>query len=143
MSCNPLLADDRSMKNSKDDLDRVVMSSFDLNEFIDVAGFLVWEHMVERGWLVFSFNAIKKRPAYVDFQQRNLLKHGNMDSETNHEIKGEVRVQQFDIMCINREETCGDQFSVRITFISEATKTVVQSCQEHKTVKNSDVLYNG
>jgi hypothetical protein len=56
MSCNPLLADDHSMKNSRDHLDRVVMSFFDLNEFIDVAGFLVWEYMVDRGWLVFNFN---------------------------------------------------------------------------------------
>lgn len=43
-------------------------------------------------------------------------------------------------MYINREETCGDKFSMRITFISEATKTVVQSCQEHKTMKNSERL---
>ena len=93
MSCNPLLADDHSMKNSKDHLDRVVMSFFDLNEFVDVAGFLVWGHMLDRGWLVFDFNAIKKRTAYVDFQQRNLSKHGNKESEANHKMKGEVRVQ--------------------------------------------------
>ena len=37
MSRNPLLADDTSMKNSKNNLDRAVMSFFDLNEFIDVA----------------------------------------------------------------------------------------------------------
>ena len=46
----------------------------------------------------------------------------------------------FDILYMNSEQTCPEQFPVRVTFLSEAAELVVQKCEEQQTMKNDQRL---
>jgi hypothetical protein len=92
---------------------------------------------MESGWLAFNFKVLQeRRPAIVEFQRFGK----NREVEVDHQMNEEVKVTHFDILYINREQTCPEQFPVRVTFLSEAAKLVVQKCEEQQTMKNDQRL---
>ena len=115
-----------------------MISFFDLNQFLDCDGFVVWNYMHYQGWFILNFDALK-RTAYVDFQQGGCLKHDNSNQfRSGHDMAGTIKVHQFDIMGINRSEQHGNKFSARISFSSEATKLIIQNCPEETTMSKKD-----
>ena len=50
--------------------------------------------------------------------------------EVDVTMRGEVKVNQFDILYINREHTLPEQFPLRVTFLADASKNVAAKCEK-------------
>ena len=45
-------------------------------------------------------------------------------------VRGEVQVNQFDILYINREHALPEQFPLRVKFLADASKNVAAKCEK-------------
>ena len=69
----------------------------------------------------------------------------NREVEVDHQMNEEVKVTHTLISCTSTENRpCPELFPVRVTFLSEAAKLVVQKCEEQQNdEKMTNVSYDG
>ena len=56
--------------------------------------------------------------------------------EVDVTMRGEVKVNQFDILFFNREHTLPEQFPLRVTFLADASKNVAAKCEEKQSLSS-------
>ena len=113
------------------------MSFFDLNECLTVDGFLFWDHMIEEGWLVFNFDTLqdnRKPKAEVTKSKKGSPVVADVT------MTGIVKVSQFDILYIKRENLLPEQFPLRVTFLADASKNVAAKCKEKQSLSSQEQL---
>ncbi|CAL1170921.1 unnamed protein product [Cladocopium goreaui] len=136
MSCTTL-NQQHEFNKSNDHLDRVVMSFFDLNECLPVDGFLSWDHMIDEGWLVFNFDTLqdnRKPKAEVTKSKKGSPVVADVT------MTGIVKVSQFDILYIKRENILPEQFPLRVTFLADASKNVAAKCKDKQSLSSQEQL---
>ena len=136
MSCTTL-NQQHEFNKSNDHLNRVVMSFFDLNECLTVDGFLFWDHMIEEGWLVFNFDTLqdnRKPKAEVTKSKKGSPVVADVT------MTGIVKVSQFDILYIKRENILPEQFPLRVTFLADASKNVAAKCKDKQSLSSQEQL---
>ena len=136
MSCTTL-NQQHEFNKSNDHLNRVVMSFFDLNECLPVDGFLSWDHMIDEGWLVFNFDTLqdnRKPKAEVTKSKKGSPVVADVT------MTGIVKVSQFDILYIKRENILPEQFPLRVTFLADASKNVAAKCKDKQSLSSQEQL---
>ena len=136
MSCTTL-NQQHELNKSNDHLNRVVMSFFDLNECLTVDGFLGWDFMIEEGWLVFNFDTLQdnQKPKVEVTKSKK-----GSQVQVDVTMTGVVKVSQFDILYIKRENTLPEQFPLRVTFLADASKNVAAKCQKKQSLSSEQQL---
>ena len=129
MTCNILK--DNSSNRSNDHLQKMTLSFDDLGKCLDEEKFLNWDLMKEHGWLVFNFDALPEmeRPqVMVEVSRSQRKKEQTIYCDVS--MGDEIRVHQFDILYIGRKSVNDELYPLRVTFLTEATKTVVAKFPE-------------
>ena len=60
--------------------------------------------------------------------------------EVDVTMRGEVKVNQFDILFFNREHTLPEQFPLRVTFLADASKNVAAKCEKKQIFEQSATI---
>ena len=129
LTCNILK--DKSSNRSNNYLQKMTLSFHDLGKCFDEEKFLNWDLMKEHGWLVFNFEALpeNERPK-VSVEGARSKRRKERQILCDVSMQEEVRVHQFDILYIGRGSDDDELFPLRVTFLADATKTVVANFPE-------------
>ena len=93
--------------------------------------------MIDEGWLVFNFDTLqdnRKPKAEVTKSKKGSPVVADVT------MTGIVKVSQFDILYIKRENILPEQFPLRVTFLADASKNVAAKCKDKQSLSSQEQL---